>query len=58
MGRGRQGLGWNFPEASRNRSPAETRIRQPAGFRRFPCYRSLCNEAVRETPGKPQPNGG
>jgi hypothetical protein len=52
-GKSRQGLGWNFPEASRNRSPHFLRIRQPAGFRRFSCCHHLAikpYERLRESP--------
>jgi hypothetical protein len=52
-GKSRQGLGWNFPEASRNRSSPETQLGQPAGFGRFPCCRCRAMkpyERLRESP--------
>jgi len=48
-----QGLGWNFPEASRNRSPAFPRKGQPAGFGHFPLIRLPAwkpYERLRESP--------
>jgi hypothetical protein len=35
-GKYRRGLDWNFPETRDNLSPSVARIRQHAGFRRFP----------------------
>jgi hypothetical protein len=52
-GKFRQGLGWNFPKASRNRPPPYTRIRQSAGFRQisFCRHRALKPYAIlRESP--------
>jgi hypothetical protein len=52
-GKYRQGLGWNFPEASRNRSSPFPRILQPVGCRRFSCCRHLAikqYERLRERP--------
>jgi len=56
-GKSRLVLGWNFPEASRNRSPAFARIRQPAGFRRYSCCRYLAIKPYERLRESPSPTG-